>query len=205
MEISMQESTRKNRFTLCVAAALLLLIMACSDHGLEPAPEGFIAGSITYLGGVAAWPDTTEWVRVAAFTKVPRSLFEIVQNPPTFSDTLPRFVDAYDYQFRVPAGRYEWVVLAWKPKLKNPLDVDLSGTDTLGIYLDPNDSTKYGVVPVLPEQITAGIDIVADFSRLTPPSPILPKQPNADKPQPKVKAHPDESGQSRKAAQRKNT
>jgi len=171
----MQQRIRKNGLPWFAGATVLCLALACGDHGLEPSREGTIAGRITYLGGVVAWPDTTEWVRLAAFTRVPRSIFEIAQNPPTFSDTLPRFVATYDYQFKIPAGRYEWLVLAWKPKLANPADPNLSGVDTLGIYFDPINSTQFGIVNVAPEQTSAGIDIVADFARLTPRSPILPK------------------------------
>ena len=171
----MPERIRKNSLPLLAGAALLLLAMACNDHGLEPIIDSFIAGKITYIGGVAAWPDTTEWVRVAAFTRLPRSTTEILLNPPAFSDTLPRFVATYDYKLKVPAGRYEWIVLAWKPKLKIFSNPQFSGLDTLGIYFDPANPTQYGVVNVKEGQTVSGIDITADFARLRPPSPILTK------------------------------
>jgi hypothetical protein len=105
---------------------------------------------------------------------------EILLPPlPIFSDTLSRFVATYDYQLKVPAGRYEWIVLAWKPKLavfSNPV---YSGLDTLGIYFDPITPTQYGVVNVAEGQTVSDVDITADFSKLTPPSPILNK-PNAE-------------------------
>lgn len=169
----MPESMRKTRFTRLGAASLLLLTIACSDHGLAPVTDSFIAGTISYVG---AWPDTTEWVRIAAFTRVPQSTTEILLNPPTFSDTLSRFVATDDYKLKVPAGRYEWIVLAWKPKLSIYSNKDFSGLDTLGIYFDPRNPTQYGVVNVEEGQTVSGIDIVADFSWLTPPSPILTKQ-----------------------------
>jgi hypothetical protein len=176
----MQESIYKNRLTFLTAALALLLVLACSDHGLEPLLDSFITGRITYTGGSAAWPDTTEWVRIAAFSRRPNSVTEILLPPlPIFSDTLTRFVGTYDYQLRVPAGRYEWIVLAWKPRLSNPINPLYSGLDTLGIYFDPNNPTQYGVINIAEGQTVSGIDITADFSELTPPSPILNK-PNAE-------------------------
>ena len=172
----MQENIRKNRSTLLATMLVLLLVMACSDHGLKPVTDSFIAGKITYVGGAAAWPDTTEWVRIAAFNRVPRSTTEILLNPPTFSDTLPQFVTTYDYRLKVPAGSYEWIVLAWKPKLKIFSNPTYSGLDTLGIYFDPANPTQYGAVTISEGQTVNGIDIVADFARLNPPSPILTKQ-----------------------------
>lgn len=173
MESPTQESTRKHRCAIWGATGLLLLVVACTDHGLAPVTDSFISGTITYVG---AWPDTTEWVRVAAFRRVPQSTMEILLNPPTFSDTLPRFVRSYNYKLKVPAGRYEWIVLAWKPVLKIYSSKDYGGLDTLGIYFDPANPTRYGVVNVAEGQTITGIDIIADFSWLTPTSPILTKQ-----------------------------
>jgi len=175
----MQESIRKNHFTFFAVGFAMLLVLACSDHGLEPVADSFITGRITYTGGPAAWPDTTEWVRIAAFSRRPRVATEILSPPlPILSDTLPRFVATFDYQLKVPVGRYEWIVLAWKPRLRNPSHL-YSGLDTLGIYFDPNNPSQYGVISVTEGQTVNGVDITADFSELTPPSPILNK-PNAE-------------------------
>jgi len=180
MDFSMPKNFRKNHPMLLAAAFILLFALACDDHGLEPVSDSFITGRITYVGGPSAWPDTTEWVRVAAFSRRPNSVTEILLPPlPIFSDTLTRFVGTYDYQLKVPAGRYEWIVLAWKPKLKVFSNPTYSGLDTLGIYYDPNNPGQYGVVSVAEGQTVSGINITADFSELTPPSPILNK-PNAE-------------------------
>lgn len=176
----MQECIRTIRRKPAAAALLLLVTVACSDHGLEPVKDSFITGTITYPGGTSAWPDTTEWVRVAAFSRRPNSVTEFLLPPlPVFSDTLPRFVGSYAYQLKVPAGRYEWIVLAWKPRLNVYSNPTYSGLDTLGIYFDPENPTEYGTVEIADGQTVSGIDITADFSRLTPPSPILNK-PNAE-------------------------
>ena len=164
------------RLWMLLTAVIAVGLSACSDHGLAPLTDSFISGRITYVGGPTAWPDSTEWVRVAAFTRVPQNTTQILLNPPTFSDTLPRFVATYDYTLKVPAGRYEWLVLAWKPKLKVTSSPQFGGLDTLGIYFDPQNSSQYGVVTVAEGRTVTGIDFVADFARLTPPSPILTKQ-----------------------------
>ncbi len=147
----------------------LLLATACGDHGLEPLHEG-ISGRITFTG---AWPDTTEWVRLAVFKKLPATVFDIPINPPLFSDTLPRFVSSYDYEMTLPAGKYEWVVLAWKPKKKNATN-DFSGLDTLAMYAQPGTTRVPLAVEVPAQRLLNGVNLNADFSVLTPPSPILP-------------------------------
>lgn len=148
---------------------LMIVVPACTDHGLAPIREG-ISGRITYMG---AWPDTTEWVRMAVFKKMPASVFDIALNPPVFSDTLPRFVSTYDYTLTLAPGTYEWVVLAWKPR-KQFASSDYSGLDTLGVYSLNGSLTAPASINVPGKEILTGVDIVADFARLSPPSPILP-------------------------------
>ncbi len=147
----------------------MIIVPACTDHGLAPIREG-IAGRITYVG---AWPDTTEWVRVAVFKKMPASVFDIALNPPVFSDTLPRFVSSYDYTLTLAPGTYEWVVLAWKPR-KQFASSDYSGLDTLGVYSLNGSLNAPASITVPEKEMLTGVDIVADFARLSPPSPILP-------------------------------
>lgn len=157
-------------FTIrALLVSLLLLNVACGDHGLEPLHEG-ISGRITFTG---AWPDTTEWVRLAVFKKLPATVFDIPINPPLFSDTLPRFVSSYDYEMTLPAGKYEWVVLAWKPKKKNATN-DFSGLDTLSMYAQPVTTRVPLAIQVPEKRLLNGVNIIADFSVLSPPSPILP-------------------------------
>lgn len=157
-------------FTIrALLVSLLLLNVACGDHGLEPLHEG-ISGRIAFTG---AWPDTTEWVRLAVFKKLPATVFDIPINPPLFSDTLPRFVSSYDYEMTLPAGKYEWVVLAWKPKKKNATN-DFSGLDTLSMYAQPGTTRVPLAIQVPEKRLLNGVNIIADFSVLSPPSPILP-------------------------------
>lgn len=150
---------------------ILALIPACDevDRGLAPPSQG-ITGRITYQG---AWPDTTEWVRIAVFKELPATVLDIPLNPPLFSDTLPRFVSSYEYQLDVPPGTYEWVVLAWKP-VKRFSANQFSGLDTLGMYAVPGSLDQPRSITVPDEGQLPGIDIEADFTRLIPVSPILP-------------------------------
>lgn len=162
---------RKHAISLIPLSFIFFMIIlpACTDHGLEPIREG-ISGRITYVG---AWPDTTEWVRLAVFKKLPPSVFDIPLNPPVFSDTLPRFVSSYDYTLTLAPGTYEWVVLAWKPK-KQFASSDFSGLDTLGMYSNASNPSAPRAIAVPIKDLLTGVDIVADFARLSPPSPILP-------------------------------
>ena len=147
------------------------LTTACNevDRGLAPPSQG-ITGRITDQG---AWPDTTEWVRIAVFKKLPATVLDIPLNPPLFSDTLPRFVSSYEYQLDVPPGTYEWVVLAWKP-VKRFAANQFSGLDTLGMYALPGTLDQPRSITVPDEGQLPGVDIAADFTRLLPVSPILP-------------------------------
>jgi hypothetical protein len=110
---------------------------------------------------------------LAVFKKLPATVFDIPINPPLFSDTLPRFVSTYDYEMTVPAGTYEWVVLAWKPKKQNAAN-DFSGLDTLAMYAQPGTQSAPLAITVPSQRLLSGIDLVADFAVLSPPSPILP-------------------------------
>jgi hypothetical protein len=150
---------------------VLTFAVACDDHGLAPpSPSEGITGRITYRG---TWPDTTEWVRLAIFKKMPPTVVDIPLNPPLFSDTLPRFVSAHDYHLDVPPGTYEWVVLAWKP-LKRLAANQFSGLDTLGMYALPGTTNQPRPITVPSDGQLSGVDIDADFDRLVPISPILP-------------------------------
>lgn len=160
------------RFILPLHFCIILTfaVTACNvDRGLEPPAQG-ITGRITYQG---AWPDTTDWVRIAIFKKLPATVLDIPLNPPLFSDTLPRFVNSYNYQLDVPPGTYEWVVLAWKP-IKRFAANQFSGLDTLGMYALPGTLDQPQSITVPEKGQLPAIDIDADFSRLVPVSPILP-------------------------------
>ena len=161
---------RKQQFrVVCSFVLIAIAVVSCDNKGLAPLREG-ISGRITYTG---TWPDTTEWVRLAVFKKIPPSAVDIILNPPAFSDTLPRFVGSYDYDFILPAGTYEWVVLAWKP-IKPNASNDFSGLDTLGMYSPIGQPWQPRTVVVSADQMVEGIGIIADFEVPTPPSPILP-------------------------------
>ncbi len=160
----------QKRFFLGFSVSIIsIFAVACNDHGLEPPAQG-ITGRITYSG---AWPDTTEWVRIAVFKKLPATVLDIPLNPPIFSDTLPRFVSAYNYELDVPPGTYEWVVLAWKP-VKQFASNQFSGLDTLGMYVMPGTQNQPRAITVPDKGQITGVDLEGNFDRLVPVSPILP-------------------------------
>lgn len=142
--------------TFLFLAISCIFVFGCTDHGLEPAQESFVSGTIRYSG---TWPANTLTVLLAFYRTYPPE--NIIQ----FADTLlnlPTFVDSTQYLKKLESGRYEWVVLAWVPAS------GLAGLDTLGTYYQNNDFSRPGTIDLAPGDTLKGIDIRADFSKLSP-------------------------------------
>jgi len=150
---------------------LFLTVSHCyKGHGLNPNPQDSnftgIRGHITFIG---TWPDSTKEVRVAVLSQYPRGITHpdslmgfVLQNLVAFSDTIPRFVQSYDYELPLEPGTYEWVLVAWFPDI--PLY--LLGVKELGAYYRNPGSSIPMPVRVLPGVAVEGIDIVADFQNV---------------------------------------
>lgn len=157
---------------------LLLTFLYCyKGHGLSPNPQDSnftgIRGHITFVG---TWPDSTKEVRVAVLAKYPVGITHpdslmgfVLQNLVAFSDTIPRFVHAYDYELVLEPGAYEWVLVAWFPDI--PLY--LLGVKELGAYYRNPDFPIPTPIRVLPGVAVEGIDIVADFKNVSREIPFF--------------------------------
>lgn len=160
------------RQTILLSLACLILHLSCyKGHGLSPTAEegnaSGIQGRITFVG---TWPDSTKEVRVAVLKRYPQGMTDadsilsfVIENLAAYSDTIPRYVDAYDYTFNLEPDVYAWVLVVWFPDI--PLY--FFGVKELGAYYQNPEQTDLPTpVNVVRGIITPGIDITADFANL---------------------------------------
>lgn len=160
-----------------LALALLLcalLFSACG--GLDPEevrPFSGLRGTITYVGGSAAWPtDTIYDVRVVAFENKPtvpeEILTSILQQTAAFSPaSLPVRVDTTSYEIEVLATprTFTYVVVAMQNGPNFQTDWIM-----LDVFAPSGDPAQPGVV-IVPSGNTVRVDFRVDFSNL-PPQPF---------------------------------
>ncbi|RKY81792.1 hypothetical protein DRQ07_03120 [candidate division KSB1 bacterium] len=153
------------------------LFTCYNGHGLSPFVSEMngtgIKGHITFTG---KWPDSTKEVRVAVLDKYPEGISDpdslmgfVLNNLIALSDTIPRFVNEYDYFITAEEGFYEWVVVVWFPDI--PLY--LFGVRELGAYYSSTDDTKPCPVYISKGSVISGIDITADFKNLENNAPFF--------------------------------
>ena len=148
------------------ALCILLCLPGCED-GLQPIPFQGASGRVRFQGAV---PDSTEWVRLAVYQRVPHSASDLLGFA-AFSDTLP--VGAGESPFALPlgAGTYEWMPVVWKraDAPLSPASLRVMGwySGTAGVFAEPRSFT------VEAGRETSGIDIVADFATLLAPEEAL--------------------------------
>ena len=152
-----------------IVLVLSILFLSCyKGHGLNPSAESVtdsgISGRITFTG---AWPDSTKEVRIAVLEVYPKG----IENPDelfsfvllhlvTFSDTIPRFVDHYDYKLTLESGEYGWILVAWFPEIEN----HLLGVKELGAYYETQEEPS--PVTVVRNYMTKDIDMEAAFDNV---------------------------------------
>ena len=163
---------------LSAAAALLIPFALSCDGGLRPeratstCPVG-ICGTVHLVGAV---PDSTDYVRVAVYDSLPRTLDQLTAFA-GFSDPLPLGPDTAQYTCCITPlapGTYRWVLVVWKKV--GALDVNSAPAllEAAGSYLDPADTTRFGAVVVPAGGGVGGVDIVADFGRMQSIAAFLP-------------------------------
>ena len=109
--------------------------------------------------------------QVGLIAGITRMLAFVVQNLTNgnivIGDTIPNFIDTYDYRVGLQPGRYEWVLVAWFPK-------DLLGVKELGAYYrNPEKQSLPTPIEVLPGVVIQGLNIIADFGNLNRPLPFF--------------------------------
>jgi hypothetical protein len=140
----------------CGAALGLLWLAACAD-GIEPVPFQGVSGTVRFVGAV---PDSTEWVRLAAYRDLPGSALELLSFA-AISDTLPLGGDSASYVLGLDAGVYGWLPLIWKPA---GLPLSPSTLRVLGWYTGAQPFDRATPFVVTADEETAEIDLVADFN-----------------------------------------
>ena len=136
-----------------------LLLLACAD-GLEPVPFQGVSGTVRFLGNR---PDSTEWVRLAVYRELPASTAGLIGFV-TFSDTLPTARGNVPFSLPLDTGTYRWLPAVWK-RADEPLAI--ASLRVMGWYsaaADPFGSPL--AFTVERDRETAGIEIIADFTRL---------------------------------------
>lgn len=152
---------------------LLLLVFSLwsCDHGLGP-DDSKVLPTVTGISGTiyyANWPDASNLydLRLVVFNNFPPPdiLNAVVNNqatvyPPLGADALPFFVDSTEYTLPLPAGTYDYVVVAQQ---FGPLIT----TDWLaaGQY-DVTPDSLPTAIEVITDSLAVGIDIYVDFDQL---------------------------------------
>ncbi|MGB9562005.1 MAG: hypothetical protein ACPL6C_04240, partial [bacterium] len=121
-----------------------MLCLSC-EHGLSPTPPnptdtGF-SGRVSFVGD---WPSDTKECWIVVLKDMPQTPSEaamfILQAP---KDSIPKFVEYYDYTLYVPAGEYQVVFVAL---LRQGQFWGLNSV--VGVYFEDADSSHTGVVRV---------------------------------------------------------
>jgi hypothetical protein len=169
------------RIFILIGGALGWILLSCyKGNGLSPLEQDSggattgIKGKIVFSGN---WPDSTKEVRVAVLKNYPDHLTNsdslmafVLVNLVAFSDTLPRFVNACDYQFALPVGTYGWVLVAWFPDIPQYI----FGVKELGAYYRIGGMQKTpSPVHVIPGVMMEGINISAELDNVKRPLPFF--------------------------------
>lgn len=155
--------------------SLVVVVLSAGCSGLDPGdlpPDSYLEGTITYKGGVDAWPDTTVYqVLVIAFKNKPLTRAEIFESfqksEVVISESLPDSVESTEYRFRIPTPprTFNYVVVAMRdgPNF-------LEDWKMLSVYSENGDpSSPRQVVVDVGSVVT--IDFLVDFDNL-PPQPL---------------------------------
>jgi|GEM_PF-827818 len=136
-----------SQWLIPLAALSLLVLSACYEgHGLEP-PSGQpgIDGQVTLSGDL---PDSTQQIVVVALRHFPHGITETqalisfmtqayLTGDMILGDTLSRFTPVQAYHLDLAPGVWEWIVVAWFPRI----DDYLTGVKELGAYTGSMDET----------------------------------------------------------------
>ncbi len=148
---------------------LLAAVPSACGHGLGPPGVTTLSGTITFQG---TWPADTQVVAVALFEREPTE--QDLVYPTTWQTITSDQLPTADYLLVPPPGRYGYLVVAWIGAGGSIFD--LTSWVELGVYPDPGDPGRNGVV-----EITEGsgvvIDLEADFGSVPPASPPVKERP----------------------------
>ena len=162
---------------------LILFVIACNDHGIEPKPEpsaseisGF-SGKVTFVG---EWPDSVKRAFVVVFQNplLTPGDFTIL-NLKFLSREIPLGVQTYNYSSldsafipsvpgSFPPGTYAYIAVAQQ----STEELSLARNDWFvsGIYYANSDTTQPGTMVIPDSTFVENINITVDFND-PPPQP----------------------------------
>lgn len=161
--------------------AIVLALSACyQGHGLEP-PSGQpgIDGQVTLRGNP---PDSTQQIVMVALRHFPHGVTETqalisfmtqayLTGNMILGDTLSRFTPVQEYHLDLEPGVWEWIVVAWFPRIDNYL----TGVKELGAYTGSADETATPLSVTVPEYgRLEDIHIHADLAHVHRNLPFFP-------------------------------
>jgi len=143
------------KFTFLIIPALAVLLTC--DEGLQPVPFQGVSGQVAFLGEV---PDSTDWVRVAAFADLPQTEIDLLGFS-AISNELLLQSDYTPYVLGLDTGVYRWLPIVWK---RSGVALTPDALRILGWYTDgaePFDAPQTLLVSEDTERPDA--DMIADF------------------------------------------
>jgi hypothetical protein len=173
------------KYLKCLSALLMLILLAiaCDDHGIEPRPEipadkvsGF-SGKVTF---VSEWPDSITRAFVVVFQNPLLTPADFtIQNLKFLSREIPLEVTNYEFSSLdsayippvpgpFPPGTYAYVAVAQQ----STPNISLSRKDWFvsGVYYAHGDTTTPGKLVVPDSTFVRNINITVDFNN-PPPQP----------------------------------
>jgi hypothetical protein len=160
------------RILFIPAIVIHILLAGCGGLSPEVLPEeSLVNGTVTFLGGPQAWPDTIQEVRVVFFENQPLApdsvLSAILNNRAAYSDTLQRRTSAVSYSIPIstPPRMFAYGVVAARVG-----DNLLKDWLMLALHTRAGSTSEPATITVNPGDSIA-VDFIVDFQNL-PPQPF---------------------------------
>jgi hypothetical protein len=154
------ESKPVREITLWRLLPIALVTLAACTDGLEPVPFQGISGTVAFVGEA---PDSTDWVRLAAYPELPDSLLDVLDFA-ALSDELVLFEDSTKYALSLDPGLFQWLPLVWKAA---GVPLSLESVRIVGWYTEgggPFDAPES--FPVVSTEETVDISLIGDFDNM---------------------------------------
>lgn len=138
------------------------------EHGIAPREEPLrtgISGTIKFLN---EWPKDIYRTHIVVFKDTIKTAVDFnIFNIGFVSDTIPSGLKSYNFEsdqnpvFPIGPGNYKYICVA--QSFVPHVSLDRKDWRVAGIYLSPEDSTKYGQIEIKEGIFLTGINITVDF------------------------------------------
>ncbi len=172
LRLTKESLLKGSQYLVLLVLFCVIPFSGCLDHGLGPTGlseadtlTGF-SGTVSFVGG---WPDDSKECRLVIYRDYPRTVIDVM-NPANW-DSIPLFVDSFDYFMPMEPDSYEIVFVAFLT------EGGMWGLNSVaGVYYEQSDSSWPAGVLVKEGEITEGIDILVDFDNIPIPVPVPEKE-----------------------------